>query len=149
MKPDTMRLFISKESDMKTTPLYVLPFLGLLSLASLPALAETTAPPLSLRCGGIGSDESAAMLAEGKQQSLTLLFVTHDGHYISDVHTRIESIKGEPLAEQACGPIGLVQVTAPGRYKIKASLGGQQQEKTLTLKPSGGARLVLRWQAPE
>ncbi|WP_303785759.1 hypothetical protein [Azovibrio restrictus] len=125
-----------------------LPLLGLLCLAPLPALAQTAADsPVTLQCGGIGSDESSAMLAESKQQSLTLLYVSSDGHYMSDVQTRIESVKGEHVAEQNCGPIGQVNVAAPGRYKLKASFGDQKQEKTLTLKPRGGQRLVLRWKA--
>ena len=126
----------------------ILPLLGLLCVTPLPALAETAGDsPITLHCGGIGSDESSAMLAESKQQSLTLLYVSSDGHYMSDVQTRIESVKGEHSAEQACGPIGQVNVAAPGRYKVKASFGDQKQEKTLNLKPKGGQRLVLRWKA--
>lgn len=126
----------------------ILPLLGLLCVTPLPALAETAGDsPITLHCGGIGSDESSAMLAESKQQSLTLLYVSSDGHYMSDVQTRIESVKGEHSAEQSCGPIGQVNVAAPGRYKVKASFGEQKQEKTLNLKPKGGQRLVLRWKA--
>lgn len=110
------------------------------------AQGETPTSP-SLTCGGIGSDESSRMLSESKQQSLTILYVSHDGHYMSDVQTRIETIKGEALAEQACGPIGQVNVAAKGRYKVVASFAGQKQEKTLSLKPGGGQRLVLRWKA--
>lgn len=121
---------------------------GLLGLAPLPALAQSAADaPISLRCGGIGSDESSAMLAESKAHALTLLYVSRDGHYMSDVHTRIASLDGEHAAEQSCGPIGQVHVAAPGRYKLTARFGSQQQDKTLTLKPRGGQRLVLRWQA--
>lgn len=127
-------------------PFRVLPLLGLLCLAPLPALAQAAADsPVTLHCGGIGSDESSAMLAESKQQSLTLLYVSSDGHYMSDVQTRIESVKGEHAAEQSCGPIGQVNVAAPGRYKVLARFGTQKQEMTLNLKPKGGQRLVLRW----
>lgn len=38
-------------------------------------------------------------------------------------------------------------MTAKGRYKVVASFAGQKQEKTLSLKPGGGQRLVLRWKA--
>lgn len=134
---------------MKFAVTRALPLLGLLSLASLPALAETPAdtPAVQLLCGGIGSDESSAMLAETKQHALTITFVSSDGHYMSDVQTRVENLKGDQSAEQSCGPIGQVDVSSKGRYKVKASFGDQRQEKTLSLKPTGGQRLVLRWKA--
>lgn len=122
-------------------------------LALLPGLTtpvfaseEKTAKAV-LTCGGIGSDESSAMLAESKRQSLTLLYVSHDGHYMSDVQTRIETLKGEVLAEQACGPIGQINVPAKGRYRIKTSFADQKHERTLTLRPGAGQRQVLRWKA--
>ncbi len=116
-------------------------------LALLPCCVLAEASGVSLTCGGIGSDESSRMLSESKQQSLTILYVSHDGHYMSDVQTRIETPKGEALAEQACGPIGQVNVPAKSRYKVVASFADQKQEKTLSLKPGGGQRLVLRWKA--
>lgn len=124
-----------------------LALLALIALGPLSALAETPPMPAQLVCGGIGSDESSRMLAETKHHALTILYVSNDGHYMSDVQTRIETTKGELLAEQSCGPIAQVDVPKKGSYKVKTSYGKQTQEKTLSLRPTGGTRLTLHWKA--
>jgi hypothetical protein len=111
------------------------------------AAAPVAAPQVRLTCGGIGSDESSAMLADSGNHALTLIFVSADGHYTSDVQTRIETIKGALVAENSCGPIGQLDVTTMGSYKIKVTAEGVTQEKTVSLAPKGGKRIYLRWKA--
>ncbi len=129
---------------MANTLLALLPFLAApLHAEETPAANDS----ITLTCGGIGSDESSRMLGEVKQHALTLLFVSDDGHYMSDVETRIEAVKGGQSAEQACGPIGQVDVTKAGNYKIVTRFGDQTQNKTMALKPTGGKRLTFRFKA--
>ena len=125
------------------------PVLLLLGFAGIPGAAqadEALAPPLQLQCGGIGSDESARLLGETPQHSLTLLFVSQDGHYLSDVATRVSHPLLDVQAEAAsCGPVGQVDTTRAGRYRLEARYGGKTQELWVDLKPKGGRRLILRW----
>ena len=122
--------------------------LALLMLAApgwMQAVAED-APMLRLDCGGIGLEESERMRAEVGMHALTLFFSTTEGGWVTDVETRVvEPLSGLRVAA-SCGPIGQVDVPAPGRYRISASYAGQRQEHWVDLVPQGGARLSLRWQ---
>ncbi|MDE2584859.1 MAG: hypothetical protein KGN39_05620 [Betaproteobacteria bacterium] len=127
-------------------------FLGLLPLAALAPSAARAADAAAdgapqLVCGGIGSDESARLLAESPKHALTIIFAATDGGYLSDVQTEVSGPKGAMAKNPSCGPIGQVDVPRAGHYKIKVCYAGQEQEKSLSLKPGGGGRLVLRWKA--
>ena len=121
--------------------------LGLLPLAltPLPVQAQEAGPQLV--CGGVGSDESARLLAETPKHALTIIFAATDGAYLSEVQTEVSGAKGATVTDPSCGPIAQVDVPRAGRYKIKVCYAGQEQKKTLNLKPGGGGRLVLRWKA--
>ena len=122
--------------------------LALLMLAApgwMQAVAED-APMLLLDCGGIGHEESERMRAEVGMHALTLFFSTTEGGWVTDVETRVDEPLSGLRVEASCGPIGQVDVPAPGRYRISASYAGQRQEHWVDLVPQGGARLSLRWQ---
>ena len=122
--------------------------LALLMLATpgwTQAIAED-APILRLECGGIGLEESERMRAEVGMHALTLFFSTTEGGWVTDVETRVDEPLSGLRVEASCGPIGQVDVPAPGRYRISASYAGQRQEHWVDLVPQGGARLSLRWQ---
>jgi len=119
----------------------------LAGLLLAPTLVTAQNGSLQLKCGGIGSDESAQWLAETPKHALTVLFAARDGAYLSDVNTEISGPGGIRATEASCGPIAQVEVALPGRYQVKATYAGQAQTKALTLKPGGGGKLVLRWQA--
>ena len=104
------------------------------------------APMLRLDCGGIGLEESERMRAEVGMHALTLFFSTTEGGWVTDVETRVDEPLSGLRVEASCGPIGQVDVPAPGRYRISASYAGQRQEHWVDLVPQGGARLSLRWQ---
>lgn len=120
----------------------------MIGLTPMQTVAQTEKVPeavISLQCGGIGKDESDRMLAQAGLHSLTILFVTADGSYLSDIGTHID----EPLkglrTEARCGPVGLVDVASPGRYRVSANYNGNTQEHWVDLEPRGGARMELRW----
>lgn len=129
----------------RLSPLALLLGLWALSLAPLPVLAQDSVPQLV--CGGIGEDESSRMLAEARRHALTIIFAANDGAYLTNIQTEVTGPHGTTANESTCGPIGQVDVTKAGNYKIKATYAGKTQEKSLGLKPAGGGRLVLRWQA--
>lgn len=112
-------------------------------LAAQPPATESAT--LRLDCGGIGLDESQRMRAEAGLHALLILFATTDGSYLADVAVRIDDPLRDRRVASACGPIGLVDVPEPGRYRITATYGGVTQEQWLELKPGGGARISLRW----
>lgn len=101
--------------------------------------------PIAIECGGIGEDEAARMRAEGASRALMIQFLTIDGGFLADVHTRVDDPLRDLRAEADCGPIGLVDVASAGRYRVTASYDGRVQEHWVNLKPGGGARMVLRW----
>lgn len=100
---------------------------------------------LRLNCGGVGLDESEGMRAEAGKHALTLLLTTPDGDYLGDVHLRVEDPLKNRQAEANCGPIGQVDVSEAGRYRVVASYKGKSQSQWFNLKPGGGARATLRW----
>ena len=104
------------------------------------------APMLRLDCGGIGLEESERMRAEVGMHALTLFFSTTEGGWVTDVETRVDEPLSGLRVEASCGPIGQVDVPAPGRYRISASYAGERQEHWVDLALQGGARLSLRWQ---
>ena len=110
--------------------------------------AETVArdeSALRLECGGIGLEESQRMRAEVAMHALTLFFSTTEGGFVTDVATRVDDPLGDRRVESSCGPIGQIDVPAPGRYRITATYAGATQEHWIELTPGGGARLSLRW----
>ena len=113
-----------------------------------PAFAQPApgaSPALRLECGGIGLEESERMRAEVAMHALTLLFSTTEGGFVTDVATRVDDPLGDRRVESSCGPIGQLDVPAPGRYRITATYAGATQEHWIELTPGGGARLSLRW----
>ena len=117
----------------------------LLAVFALSHAASADDGPITLACGGIGKDESTRMLALQPAHALTLIFAAADGSYIAGVDTRIEAPLEGLSVQRSCGPIGLVDVPAPGQYRVTAEYQGRTLEQWLDLTPVGGARLVLRW----
>lgn len=100
---------------------------------------------ITLACGGIGQDESAAMRAMEKAHALMILFTERGGSYVTDVATRVDDPLGDLSVARDCGPIGLLDVPVAGRYRITATYAGVTREQWVELTPMGGARLVLSW----
>jgi hypothetical protein len=117
------------------------------AMAAVPAQAQGAMPPWqgagSARyvCGGIGSDESAAMRSAMKEHPLALLFARADGAYMANVDVTIkggDANNAAALAFRATGPVCLVDVPN-GRYVIDAAAaGGAVKSQTVTV--GGGAK---------
>ncbi|KQW59513.1 carboxypeptidase-like regulatory domain-containing protein [Variovorax sp. Root411] len=92
-------------------------------------------------CGGIGSDESAAMRAAMKDHPLALLFARTDGAYMANVDVTIkggDANSAAALAFRANGPVCLVDLPN-GRYVIDvAAPGGAAKSQTVTV--GGGSK---------
>ena len=119
-------------------------FVLMLGLASLAATAS--AQTIQLECGGVGLDDSERRLAEQSNHALTIIMATSSGSYVSGVQLTVD----EPLADNSaensmCGPVGQVDITESGRYRVSASYGGETREQWVELTPNGGERLVMTW----
>src|SRR5690606_26303812 len=86
--------------------------------------ADPAPPMLRLECGGIGLEESQRMRAEGRMHALMILFLAVDGSYLGEVDVRVDDPLGDQRVQASCGPIGLVDVPAAGRYRITATHAG-------------------------
>lgn len=100
--------------------------------------------------GGIGLDESQAILGASRNWPLTLEFsqtASPRAHYVADVDVSIHEPSGRSLlGTTADGPYLLVRL-APGRYTINATLGGKTLTRTVTLRAGAPARLSFQWPA--
>ncbi|HLW05493.1 MAG TPA: hypothetical protein VKY38_07960 [Azoarcus sp.] len=116
----------------------------MLGLASLAATAS--AQTIQLECGGVGLDDSERRLAEQPHHALTVIMATTTGSYISGVQLAVEAPLADKAAENSmCGPVGQVDVTEAGRYRVSASYGDETREQWVELTPGGGKRLVMTW----
>lgn len=112
----------------------------------LAGAAAVQASEVQLNCGGIGKEESDAMLAQQSQHALTVLFSTPGGSYVSGVDTKV----GNPLddvvaSNSSCGPVAHVDVEQEGRYRVVGTLNGETVEQWVNLKPQGGERVVMHF----
>lgn len=97
------------------------------------------------RCGGIGSDESAAMRAQMKEHPLSLLFAASGGAYQADVDVSIQGAANVlPLNFRADGPVCLVDLPA-GSYTVQASKGGVVKQEKVTIGAAGGKTVDFRF----
>jgi hypothetical protein len=96
-------------------------------------------PPMKVQgaarfaCGGIGSDESAAMRAAMKDHPLSLLFARAGGEYLANVDVTVRDASGgTALAMRALGPVCLIDLPA-GRYTIEAVSDGMAKSQNVTV----------------
>lgn len=100
--------------------------------------------------GGIGKDESTAMLQAAKDYPLALVFSGGKAnHYVANIDIRVCDAAGKTvLQSNSEGPIMLLDLPA-GKYTVDA----QYRDKTLTqrieLTPKRSTRLDFHWPAGE
>ena len=117
-----------------------------LALAQVPP--AQSANGVDFIMGGIGSDESQAILAEGKWWPLTIEFSEHtaDGDvWISDARVRIANAADQTVFDQVCdGPLLLVNLP-PGAYTVAAQHKASIKIQKIQLVKGESRRISVHW----
>ena len=148
----------------KTFPISFLPFLFLAlligAIISNPSHAQgniqgnPALPPVKIYgqtefiSGGVGKDESSAILGAGKTWPLTLELAQAAqprAEYISDVQVKITDTKGNVVLDaDSAGPYLLVKLP-PGKYMLDATYNSVALHRKLNLEPGRGKKISLIW----
>jgi hypothetical protein len=100
---------------------------------------------VSFTSGGVGLDESRALIREQAHWPLSLRFTGPTSDYLSDVHVRITDAKNaEILKTDAMGPYMLVKL-APGHYTVHARYKDQDKQQSVTVAGDGHAKAAFHW----
>lgn len=103
---------------------------------------------ISYISGGVGEEESQAILTESKQWPLLLeLSQLENGRGVWIFGAKIKilnTMNQEIFDAQADGPYILINLTA-GQYQIEASYQGSIQKKSVLIQGSGLQKLAIFW----
>ncbi|PYE23275.1 hypothetical protein C7410_108174 [Paraburkholderia silvatlantica] len=100
---------------------------------------------VSFVSGGVGLDESRALLSAQREWPLALRFTQRGGEYVADVRVQITDSHGASVLDTTSrGPYMLVRVR-PGRYSVHVSHAGVDKTSTVTVGSNGGARAAFIW----
>jgi hypothetical protein len=100
---------------------------------------------VSYTSGGVGLDESKALLGAQNQWPLSLRFTGPTSDYLSGVHVRVtDAHQAEVLNTEAMGPYMLVKLR-PGRYTVYAKYKDQEQQRAVTVAGNGKAKVSYHW----
>ncbi|WP_407639194.1 peptidase associated/transthyretin-like domain-containing protein [Caballeronia mineralivorans] len=100
---------------------------------------------VSFTSGGVGLDESHALIREQAHWPLSLRFTGPTADYLADVHVRIADEKNaEVLKTDAMGPYMLVKLP-PGRYTVYARYKDSEKKQTVTVAGNGKAKADFHW----
>jgi hypothetical protein len=100
---------------------------------------------VSFTSGGVGLDESHALIREQAHWPLSLRFTGPTSDYLSDVHVRIADAKDtEVLKTDAMGPYMLVKLP-PGHYTVYARYKDSEKKQGVTVAGNGKAKADFHW----
>jgi hypothetical protein len=100
---------------------------------------------VSYTSGGVGLDESRALLREQAHWPLSLRFTGPTADYLAGVHVRVADARGsEVLSTEAMGPYMLVKLN-PGTYTVFAKYKDQEQKHSVTVAGNGKAKVAFHW----
>jgi hypothetical protein len=103
---------------------------------------------ISYISGGVGEEESQAILMESKQWPLLLELSQLEngrGVWIFGAKIKVLNTKNQVIFDaQADGPYMLMNLTA-GQYQIEASYQGSVQKKSVLIQGSGLQKLAIFW----
>ena len=100
---------------------------------------------VSYTSGGVGLDESRALLREQAHWPLSLRFTGPTADYLSGVHVRIVDGKGgEALSAESMGPYMLVKLP-PGSYTVYAKYKDQEKKQAVTIAGPDKAKAAFHW----
>lgn len=139
----------------------ILVLLGILSTSGLsqntPLSINYTLPPLQNQggieflTGGIGSDESQAILQEGGKWPLMLELARASApraEYLSDVHITIKDASGLTVLKTVTRGPYLLAKLPPGRYSLDATYEGKTLHQDLNLQKEH-KKITLLWPVPK
>ncbi len=119
---------------------------AVLALAQPTAGGSATQAAPAFTCGGIGEGEQERFKREAALHHALVTFSSESGAYVADVAVKVTAADGKVVAEGNCaGPLMLLDVPAPGSYRIAASLAGEQQQKDLRLGVRKPTRVSFVW----
>ncbi|KQR89767.1 hypothetical protein ASG35_00445 [Burkholderia sp. Leaf177] len=100
---------------------------------------------VSYTSGGVGLDESHALIREQAHWPLSLRFTGPTADYLADVHVRIADEKNaEVLKTDAMGPYMLVKLP-PGHYTVYAKYKDSEKKQAVTVAGNGRAKAAFHW----
>lgn len=103
---------------------------------------------ISYISGGVGEEESQAILAESKQWPLLLELSQLEngrGVWIFGAKIKVLNTQNQVIFNaQADGPYILINLTA-GQYQIEASYQGSIQKKSVLIQGSGPQKMAIFW----
>ncbi|MCP3724809.1 carboxypeptidase-like regulatory domain-containing protein [Paraburkholderia sp. CNPSo 3272] len=100
---------------------------------------------VSFVSGGVGLDESKALLGAEREWPLALRFTQRSGEYVADVHVQITDSHGASVLDTTSrGPYMLVRVR-PGRYSVHVRHAGVDKTSAVTVGSNGSARAAFIW----
>ncbi|MEX3979573.1 carboxypeptidase regulatory-like domain-containing protein [Paraburkholderia sp. EG287A] len=100
---------------------------------------------VSFVSGGVGLDESRALLGAEREWPLALRFTQRSGEYVADVRVQITDSHGASVLDTTSrGPYMLVKVR-PGRYNVHVSHAGVDKTSAVTVGSNGSARAAFIW----
>lgn len=95
--------------------------------------------------GGVGLDESRALLRESARYPLMLSFLGSNREYLSDVRVLLENSSGdEVLRTDARGPFLLARLPS-GRYTVRVAYHGREQVRRIAVNAHGHVRSTFVW----
>lgn len=95
--------------------------------------------------GGVGLDESRALLRASSRYPLMLSFIGSRHEYLADVHVRIVNANGdEVLTTASRGPFLLARLPS-GRYTVHVAYHGREQVRRLMVNANGHVRSTFVW----
>jgi hypothetical protein len=140
---------------MSSTLVSILAAVGI--AVAIPAMGEpTSALPreqmqgsVAYLTGGIGLDESRAIIQAASQYPLELEFVrktTVRNEYMSDVKVTIKDHAGKTVLEAVSGGPFLLARLPAGQFTVSADRGGDAKQSIVNIKPNGHERVMFEWQ---
>ncbi|QWD63664.1 carboxypeptidase-like regulatory domain-containing protein [Polynucleobacter sp. MWH-UH2A] len=119
---------------------------GSFAFAQIPATQHSNG--ISYISGGVGEEETVAILAEAKQWSVLLELSQIEngrGVWIFGANIKIVNTKKQVVfSAPADGPYMLINLE-PGDYSIEASYQGVEQKRALSVKANAPQKISLFW----
>lgn len=118
---------------------------GLLAWAQGTATGRPDQPASGFTCGGVGQGDQDRIKSEAASHHALVTFASASGAYVAGVEVKVTGPGGKVVLQGTCeGPLMLLDVPAPGRYRIDAAYGGRQQHKDVQL-GTGSAKVSFTW----